>query len=1117
MLLKRFTFLILILSIFSIVFNANAQNGRSALSSGGPEVTPDEFYAYLKEKTPKVIELDYIRKTAEKMGIHVWLFGGTAAGFAHYIKWDLQRQKGDQRFQKDRFDYDFTNIFRSNQDLDIVIDGNVHQAEELERLLSSKFGHVQGDKSAWEVRLLNDDRGDKVALLDNPDFSDQHTDSHSTGLIEITNSAGPVVRDLRDWKSDKPFFLKDVLEGKLHFYFSNKHETTKFYQQGRNPPIIAAIRYLTKAVQYELILRQEDMVKIKDIITAFNVDEARNNSYVNHWIEKNGKKLIQNAVNIEYAWNLIEELGLRTKLIALHGDVKTIDSLAWWLNREPLRSFEVGKGPRLDETSRESSHFHGKTVAEISKELGLSELVVAHGTDSFSAYESITRAHTGDANVLTSRIRDGYEEVIGETAAYGAGFYTQIGDHGAKGSLNIRFTVDPRAVEGIDFTAHTADGGYYMVFKNKRALRVIPESLNLSLLDYFKTISNGDVQQHSQALYVKLKRRLSNLALVTSAEETVEIKKILEGELLKDEPRIELFREWFSVALSVKDIKFTQKVITTLESKRPGSGYSTWSEVASKIGVWTKSSSPIIKWAIAKYGEKVLSTNFRDFFDDPAFKDDDHLLDLSVQKTDDVTKYNICAGYKKRVFSYGFGPARTLYLEQWLESRVNTITSLTDLNKGQEQELVWIMYILGRSNWADNEKHLWDGRLDLVEKVSHFVANREENSEELLWDYAHLILARSDFVSKEGVEIVLKQNSEKLNNLFLREVAFQNRYLPLRLWDKFDARKYGESINEGFIHAGAEIKNHPEYMESLFDKLLKTDEKMGDEVADVIESSLWGRSNWLDAPHYVRMLMSHHRNRAVMKILTSDGVWLKHPDLYRDFFENLDVKALFDYRDNTNHPNRNADPRALMNLILKAAGASPEVMDIFMKKKDPYLQKMIEETLTDTFHDSYSNHSYYQGEDVEDAQALMFRYLLNYHPYKPEILVKLRDYSKYGYYNAKDFPLAKYPFILEEAVKVYMELNRQRSPWAKSHYLILQGLFRARAGGIPELVHLCGGSPSIEGVMAALSEGKSLYLYQSYKKFKPETPVASAMALQSCENLLRELSGSKPLSIRVQK
>ncbi|MFL5815121.1 MAG: hypothetical protein ACJ763_16210, partial [Bdellovibrionia bacterium] len=135
----------------------------------------------IADRLKRVEEFRFIEQEAHKLGVRAWLFGGTAAGYAHYVKWDMQREKGDKRFQPDRFDYDYTNIYRSNQDLDIVIDGNAAQAERLQTALQEKYPHLQGNKTAWEVRLLTQDMGDKQAILNNPDFMNQHTDSNSTG------------------------------------------------------------------------------------------------------------------------------------------------------------------------------------------------------------------------------------------------------------------------------------------------------------------------------------------------------------------------------------------------------------------------------------------------------------------------------------------------------------------------------------------------------------------------------------------------------------------------------------------------------------------------------------------------------------------------------------------------------------------------------------------------------------------------------------------------------------------------------------------------------------------------------------------------------------------------
>ncbi len=457
----------------------------------------------IADRLKRVEEFKFIEQEAMKLGVRAWLFGGTAAGYAHYVKWDIQREKGDRRFQPDRFDYDYTNIYRSTQDLDIVIDGNAGQAEAFQKVLQEKYPHLQGSKNAWEVRLLTQDMGDKQAILNNPDFLNQHTDSNSTGLIEITKpkTGESVVRDVRDWKAKQPHFLKDIHDGALHYYFSPLHETTKFAKEGRNPPILSAIRYLTKAFQYELQLRPEDLDKIKKVISDFDPTQAGQNSYVSNWVEKNGKKLIQNAVNIEYAVSTLDKLGLRKKLAAIKGNAGLVDSLAWWMNKEPLRSHSLGQGS-------------GKTA----KELGLD--IVAHETNNFLAYESITRAHTGDANVLISR-----ENAAGEGAAYGDGFYTQVGREGARGTgLTIRFHLDPNAREGADFAR--ASHGEYIVVKNKNALKVIPESLNIGPVEYFEMLANNKNLSHGdRGILEKLKRRVGvKLKSLTESDE----QKILE-------------------------------------------------------------------------------------------------------------------------------------------------------------------------------------------------------------------------------------------------------------------------------------------------------------------------------------------------------------------------------------------------------------------------------------------------------------------------------------------------------------------------------------------------------------------------------------------------------------
>ncbi|MES2966006.1 MAG: hypothetical protein V4760_19140, partial [Bdellovibrionota bacterium] len=481
-------FLTLILAVLFMVFGAGGSFAAETLE-------PSDLEREISVRLSRVPEFRYIQEQARALGLRIFLFGGTAAGFAHYVKQDVLRERGDLRFQANRFDYDFTNIYQANQDLDIVVDGSVEQVRGLQSLLQSKFPHLQGEKEAWEVRPLRSSLGEKIALLESPDFLKQNTDSNSVGMIEITDSQEPRVRDLRAWGEPRPPFLVDVAEGKLHFYHSPNHRETSAYKLGRNPEIFSAIRYLIKAVQFELETRPEDLEVVKRIVDEFDPRKlGKDPEYVTRWFEKNGLKLVQNAANLEYAWMLTDSVGLRKKLIDLKGDVSASGSLAWWLSRKPLESFEIGKG-------------RGKTAAE----LGIK--IVAHETSDFHAYESITRSHTGAPNVFSSR-----ERAVGEGAVYGEGFYTKVGREGERGTgITIRFDVDPTARLGTDFDYEKSN--QYVVFKNKKAIRVIAETLRLTLPDYLGVLLNSKISVGDRGPIERLERRLTNgMSLIERSE-----------------------------------------------------------------------------------------------------------------------------------------------------------------------------------------------------------------------------------------------------------------------------------------------------------------------------------------------------------------------------------------------------------------------------------------------------------------------------------------------------------------------------------------------------------------------------------------------------------------------
>ncbi len=532
------------------------------------EIEESRLSDEIGHRLSRVDEFRFIQEQAARLGVRVWLFGGTAAAYAHYVKQDLQREGGDARFQAVRFDYDYTNIFRSTQDLDIVVDGTPARAKELQMLLESRYPHTQGEKTAWEVRLLKSAMGDKEALLDNPDFRDQHTDSHSTGLVELT--APPAgegrVRDLRAWESGPNQFLADVTRGKLHYYFSPKHEETKRYRDGLNPPILSAVRFLTKAFQYHLEIGAEDRARIEKICRDFNATRDLKESYVERWMQKNGKKLFQNATDIEDAWTVVERLGLRRKLQGL-GNPNEADSLAWWMNKEPLRAKPVGEGK-------------GKTA----RELGLDE--VAHETKDYLAYESITRSRTGSPNAFISR-----ENGPHEAAVFGDGFYVRIGHEGARGTgFTIRFKLKPEAREGEDFLYVKEHN--YLVIRNKNAMEVVPESMDIGPLEFFRLLKNAD--ESDRGLMEKVKRRVSRKMKDAPPRELAAIRAIVRNAIKRvenDEQSRFLVQTWFAMDVSAG---FPDLMKELIES---GGGHAKWL-AASSMGHdhWTGDGAvPLVK------------------------------------------------------------------------------------------------------------------------------------------------------------------------------------------------------------------------------------------------------------------------------------------------------------------------------------------------------------------------------------------------------------------------------------------------------------------------------------------------------------------------------------------
>lgn len=523
----------------SDVFQSQTWNRDSSIEQDR-QIDEDQFLTYLSGQVTRVLEFQYIRSLAEKMGVRVWLFGGTASSFLHYVKWDWMSHGL-------RLDYDFTQIFRSTQDIDIVVDATPEVALQFQEALVERFPHFLGKKAnSWEVRTLRyrmghvGERDYKEALLEDRDFQDQNSDSHSVGMVEVTVPTGePFVRDLRNWDRPNPLFLRDVLKGEIHFLKSDRHFQTSRARAGENPEILSVLRILVKAFQFDVRLGAEDLQSLKEILNQFDV-QLLSHPVAKRRFYETAKKLVLHASNLESAFHQLDELGLRKKFIEISSPIVE-DTLGWWLNREPLRSQPLGQGTGLT-----------------AKELGIS--IVAHETKDFLAFESITRSYSGEPNVFISR-----SGAVGESAMHGDGFYTTMGRKSTRGTgMTIRFKVDPEAREGSDFTR----SGEMVIFTNKKALKIIPESLYFSLEDILKTSEIEQdflVDRSDRGLFEKRLRHwnaariLSELEPLLSSNSEEEFKKglwILSGfQNLK-------IKKWFSEDVRHSVIKNAYRILS---------------------------------------------------------------------------------------------------------------------------------------------------------------------------------------------------------------------------------------------------------------------------------------------------------------------------------------------------------------------------------------------------------------------------------------------------------------------------------------------------------------------------------------------------------------------------
>lgn len=488
---KNKFFLLILASLLFMLFYTAAVSATIDVQTLGKEIL---------KHTSSIEELQQVRALAGSLGLKkVYLFGGAAAAVANH--------KRDNLFGNRKSGNNYDNVFRANQDVDIVVDdATEEQISQLKNLLKQNFpGYkLPNGESIWDVRSLRETFGNKSPLLGNKDYLDQHNDSQSMGLVRLMDPAevdalnekaisSECIVDLKtigtnpDGDIKKNNFLQDVYAKKITYYFSNQHEQTSRYKSGENPALLSVIRYLNKAFQYHLNIPEDSLKTIDKVISARSTGDTDvlGHDYVSGWIRKNATKLLENSQDVERSIDTLDSIamsaeeqrqlqkelqsadkihrtpkGLRKKLLDLASKIEATQ-LAWYLGKEPLRSFELGQG-----SGELASDYWNRKNLPVEKKHGY--LLLGHDTKDVDAFNSITYNIDNRPNIFISR--DNAE--ANERARYGDGLYTLPGENGAfNNGLSLRLVLDPRARSGSDF--REVESG--LLILNKNAVTLIAD------------------------------------------------------------------------------------------------------------------------------------------------------------------------------------------------------------------------------------------------------------------------------------------------------------------------------------------------------------------------------------------------------------------------------------------------------------------------------------------------------------------------------------------------------------------------------------------------------------------------------------------------------------------
>lgn len=317
-------------------------------------VSEEEYLQAINDNLHGLVAYEYIAQKAQELGFRIWMFGGTAASYALFIKRKLYAEKKGIPFYTDGQERpEFFDIYSFLQDADFVIEGTKAQVDQLKAAISDNewIQYKKKDRwvrSLWDVMTLRTDQG--RGIIDSDHFLNQHNDTLSQGMIELTPVTAedqmgapenPVdslkyrIRYARAFSltsKETPFF-KAVYEGVNHYLPQERHKETFMYNQGKNPQILSVLRYLVKVSRSGLRIPQESFLKMKEVLEQSQEELTSLNPYATGRIENIVTQLFLESADIHRTLELLRRLGLIETIFEMNSRFYDKHSMAWYLSQ----------------------------------------------------------------------------------------------------------------------------------------------------------------------------------------------------------------------------------------------------------------------------------------------------------------------------------------------------------------------------------------------------------------------------------------------------------------------------------------------------------------------------------------------------------------------------------------------------------------------------------------------------------------------------------------------------------------------------------------------------------------------------------------------------------------